>query len=95
MVQIIWLPRAIEDLNGIAAYIALDSPRYADLTTTRIIQKIEILQKFPSIGRVLPELQNETIRELIEGNFRIVYQVKSLERIEILTIHHSKRKLRI
>lgn len=48
---------------------------------------------FPHSGRVLPEQKDENIRELIEGNYRIVYKTISKKRIDILFIHHSKKAL--
>jgi plasmid stabilization system protein ParE len=45
----------------------------------------------PETGRIVPELENNEIRELIEGNYRIVYRVKAKDYVEILTVHHSSR----
>lgn len=42
-------------------------------------------------GRTLPEVDDETIRELIYKNYRIVYQV--LEKNQILTVFHSSKKV--
>jgi len=45
----------------------------------------------PESGRIVPELENSEIRELIEGNYRIVYRIKTMEYVEILTVHHTSR----
>jgi len=50
-----------------------------------------ILKTLPESGRVVPELGISQIRELIEGNYRIVYRLLSKELVEILTVHHSAR----
>ncbi|MFN6944275.1 MAG: type II toxin-antitoxin system RelE/ParE family toxin [Cytophagaceae bacterium] len=94
MVQIIWVKRAIQDLNEIAGYIAKDSPRYADLTIEKIFDKTQILKEYPEIGRVVPEINDTRIRELIEGRYRIIYEINNPEQIEILTVHHSSKLLK-
>jgi toxin ParE1/3/4 len=91
MVSIIWIQQAIDDLNQIAEYIAKDSPKYADLTVDKIFDKTQILKEFPQIGRIVPEIGKDNIRELIEGNYRILYEIINDEHIEILTVHHSAR----
>jgi len=45
----------------------------------------------PESGRIVPELENSEIRELFEGNYRIVYRIKTKDYIEILTVHHTSR----
>jgi plasmid stabilization system protein ParE len=47
----------------------------------------------PEIGRIVPEKNDRKIRELIEGNYRIIYQFESLDKVEILLVHHSSRPL--
>ncbi|WMJ72192.1 type II toxin-antitoxin system RelE/ParE family toxin [Cytophagaceae bacterium ABcell3] len=93
MVQIIWIKRAIQDLNDIAEYIAKDSPRYADLTIEKIFDKTQILKEYPEMGRVVPEINDNKIRELISGRYRIIYEIKNSELIEILTVNHSSKLL--
>ena len=93
MVKIIWSERSILDLEDIADYIAKDSVKYAKLTIEKIINQTTILEKQPLIGRIVPELNDKRIRELITGNYRIIYEHKKLF-VNILTVHHSKRDLR-
>lgn len=93
MVQIIWIKQAIIDLNNISEYIAKDSEKYADITVDRIVEKTQILKKLTKIGRIVPEINDPKIRELIEGNYRIIYEIKAPDVIEILTIHHSSKLL--
>ena len=93
MVQINWTFQAKDDLKAIAEYIKLDSARYAQLQIIKIKTRTQILKSFPQTGRIVPEIESEQIRELIEGNYRIIYKVISETRIDILTIHHSARDL--
>ena len=93
MVQINWTHQAKDDLKSIAEYIKLDSVRYAKLQVIKIKSKTHILKSHPNAGRTVPEIDNEKIRELIEGNYRIIYKVISNSQVDILTIHHSARDL--
>jgi len=90
MVQIIWSEQAIEELNSIYEFISQDSIRYAEITINRIMSIADRLEIFPLSGRIVPEINDETIREQIYGNYRVMYKVKTNE-IKILTVHHSAR----
>ena len=93
MVQINWTLQAIDDLRAIAEYIKLDSVRYAKLQIIKIKSRTQILKSFPQTGRIVPEIENDQIRELLDGSYRIIYKVKSDKHIDILTVHHSARDL--
>ena len=93
MVRIEWTLQAKDDLKSIAEYISKDSKKYARHQVFRIRQKTKVLDLQPFIGRMVPEINKESIRELIEGNYRIIYQVLDEKRIDILAIHHSARDL--
>jgi len=92
--QIIWSPQAIEDVEAIRAYVARDSPRYADLLVERLISVAEGLETDPLSGRVVPEVGDDTVREVIHGNYRIVYRVRP-DRVEIATVFHGARLFRL
>jgi toxin ParE1/3/4 len=93
MVKVIWTEFALEDLRLIHEYISKDSKIYADRFIEKIINRISQLENFPKSGRVVPEFEVEILRELIEGNYRIVYKINS-EHIGIVRIHHAARELR-
>lgn len=91
-VSIIWTEQALEDMDIIADYIAINSIHYAQITVTKLFDRTTILERFPKSGRIVPEINEENIRELIEGSYRILYEIKELNeaiRIEILGVHHS------
>lgn len=94
MARIIWTDRALTDIEAIADYIALDSVRYAKMVVQQLFKKTEILKTFPLSGRIVPELQNPNLRELLEGEFRIIYEIHEENTIFILTVHHTARLLR-
>ena len=92
MVEIKFTDQSIADLDDIAEYISRDSVYYARMQIQKLIKRINILEQFPTMGRIVPELQIKSVRELSEGNYRIIYRIVSKEIIHILTIHHSRRK---
>lgn len=91
MVKVNWTKQSINDIDHIAEFISKDSEKYAAIQTLRFFEAAKILEHQPEIGRIVPEINNQNIRELIEGNYRIIYRVKNLNVIDILTVHHSKR----
>ena len=93
MVKIVWTDLSVFELKEIYDYISCDSKRYAKNQVERIKQKTLILKSMPEIGRVVPELDKIEVRELIEGNYRIIYRIKTTDLVEIITIHHTSRDI--
>lgn len=93
MVKIIWTEFAVEDLKSIQGFISKDSKKYADRFIDKLIARTDQLEKNPNSGGVVPEFNVEAIRELIEGNYRIIYKVDQ-EFVAIVRIHHSARQLK-
>ena len=93
MVQINWTFQSKDDLKSIAEYISKDSKKYARLQILRIRQRTKILNSQIYSGKMVSEMDKQNIRELIEGNYRIIYLIINDERIDILTVHHSARDL--
>ena len=91
--KIIWTEKAVEKLEEYADYIALDKPIAAVKWAEKIQNSVNKLDEFPNIGREVPELKRPDIRELIEGEYRIIYRLES-NRIYILTVYHSKQLLK-
>ncbi len=89
---VIWSPRAIDDVDSIAAYIAEDSEAYAASVVREILSKARRLSEFPYVGRVVPEFDDVTIREVFVYSFRIIYQVE-LNKVTIAAVIHGKRLL--
>ncbi len=93
MVKLIWTEFAVEDLRLIHEYISRDSKRYADRFIEKLINRIDQPESFPKSGRVVPEFNLESIRELIEGNYRIIYKISTSE-VAIIRVHHAARQLK-
>lgn len=93
MVEIVWTELAVEDLRSIHEYISKDSKVYAERVVDKIISRVEQLENFPKSGRVVPEFENDTIREIIQSNYRIIYKISS-KQVSIVRIHHSAKLLK-
>ena len=94
MSRIVWTLQAVEDVEAIRDYIARDSPRYGKLVAERIVASVERLAEFPESGRVVPELQQESLREVLNGSYRIVYRLAGSD-VQVLTVFHGFRLLRL
>lgn len=90
--EIYWTRQSREDLRAIRAFIARDAPRTASAYVRRLRQSVGRLREFPYSGQVVPELQREEIREVIQGNYRIIYRVGDRQ-VDILTVYHGARLL--
>jgi len=90
--KIVWSPLAIDRASEIAEYISLDNPTAATIWIERVFEKVKTGSSSPEIGRKVPETNRREIRELIFGNYRIIYRIEK-SKISILTIRHSKQIL--
>ncbi|MBA2592744.1 MAG: type II toxin-antitoxin system RelE/ParE family toxin [Pseudomonadota bacterium] len=71
-----WAPHARRQLRHIHDYIAQDSQHYAKQVTQELVQKSMTLDALPRIGRVVPELNDKTVREVSLYSYRIIYQIQ-------------------
>ena len=93
MVKIRWVNSALDDLDEIAEYIALDKISAAKKLVQRIFSRVDLLSNSPESGRVPPELNNKNYREVIVGPCRIFYRVIN-DDVVILYVMRSERNLR-
>lgn len=91
MVKVRWTTKSIKQFEQIFDYIAGDSVTYAARFVSSLVKSGDSLNKMPLRGRVVPEFRDNTIREILYQNYRIVYRTNSIEDIEILTVIHSAR----
>jgi toxin ParE1/3/4 len=94
MVKIVWTEISIKDLKEIFDYIAEDSIRYATITVNKIYHRAQDIIDNPLSGKIVPEINEKKIRELIEGNYRIIYIIKTESQADVLRIYHSARLLK-
>ncbi|TKJ20226.1 MAG: hypothetical protein CEE42_14920 [Promethearchaeota archaeon Loki_b31] len=94
MVKIKWTNHALEELDDIANYISIDSPKYAQILVKQIYEMVGHLKQFPKLGRKVPEYGDPELREILYKTYRIIYLVKK-EHLEIISIIHGSRKLNL
>jgi addiction module RelE/StbE family toxin len=90
--RLLWTEPARDDLREIFRFIRQDNPVAARNLIRELRQKVERLARFPLSGRDVPELPDAGLREVIVGNYRVVYRVVS-NTVEILTVVHGRRKV--
>ena len=90
--KIVWSPLAVDRASEIARYIAQDKPSAAGKWINKVFTKVEQLKSSPEIGRIVPEISDNQFRELIYGNYRIIYRIEK-KQTSILTIRHGKQIL--
>ena len=77
---------AEDDLNEIVEYYFSLNEGYVDKVISEFEKNIMSLQKMPKMGRIVPELEKQGIlqyRELIQGYYRIIYEISE----DVVIIH--------
>jgi toxin ParE1/3/4 len=90
--KIIWSPEAVEDLIEIRNYIARDSESYAAGMVESVLESVDQLAEFPLMGRRVAEFDDDAIRELIVGPYRVIYRT-GRDSADIAAIVHGARDL--
>ena len=88
--KVFWTKHALTQLTDIYEYIAKDSKIYAKKVVDIITKSTANLEAYENLGRIVPEINKVNFREIIQGNYRIIYKIKS-NRIDILTIIHTSQ----
>ena len=91
-IEVKWSPEAIEDIDSIAEYIARDSEFYARSVVNEILSLGTKIAEEPLIGRIVPELDDENIRERFVYSYRVVYTIEDTV-ITVVAVIHGKRLL--
>ena len=85
MADVEWTLRAIADVQHISDYLARWSQGMAERRTAGITQAAESLADFPRLGRMIPAIDEDSFRQLVHRNYRIVYRVRG-EQVRILAV---------
>ncbi len=91
--KVIWSYEATDDLDALAEYIARDSSFYAAAFIQQVLDISRSLNIFSERGRIVPELGNPDIRELLIREYRLIYNIKQ-SRVVILALVHGARDLK-
>ena len=92
--KVIWSRQSLERLSEIEDFIARDSPERAGGFVDYLIERGNSVSRNPQIGRIVPEISNPSIREIIAKKYRIIYKVQQ-DTIEILTVFEGHMLLRL
>jgi len=93
MAKVVWTEPALQDIDKIAEYIALDKLDAAKRLVQKVFEATDKLEDFPKIGRKPPEIRKTKYRELVINPCRIFYREEK-EIVYILFVMRSERKLR-
>ena len=89
--KVIWSPLALSKLEAAATFIAFDKPLAAEKWVNDVFDRTELLGSQPEMGREVPELLGSSYREIVFGNYRIIYKIEN--NIKILTLRNSRQLL--
>lgn len=86
-----WTEAALADLRAAEAHIARHSTQYAASLIERIFARSGQLADFSHLGWMVPEHEDESLREVFEHPYRIIYRVLE-QQIDILAVVHASRQ---
>ena len=90
--KLVWTAPALEDLDELAAWFALESPTAASDLVLRALAAVERLVRFPASGRWVPELSGRVHREVIVAPLRLIYR---REKSSVLIVHVTRGEQRL
>ena len=92
--RVIWSPLALRRVAEIVDQMSSDRPATAVKWAEDLFDLVGRLRTFPDRGRIVPELGQPSIRELIYGDYRVVYKVEGAK-IGVLTVRHGRRQFEV
>ena len=90
--KVFWTDTALGHLTAVHDYVAQDAPIYARLLVDRLTSRSKQIGQFPHSGRAVPEYEDAQVREVLEGNYRVIYEVHP-DRVDVLAVIHGAREL--
>jgi len=90
--KVIFTPQSLDDLESIVTFIAKENPARARTFGNELIDRALATAAFPELGRVVPEIGETAVREIIHGAYRIIYEIfPDRETIYVLRFWHGAR----
>ena len=90
--KVILTPQSLADLEKIVTFIARDNPGRARTFGNELIDRALATAAFPELGRVVPEIGEPAVREIVHGAYRIIYEIfPGRETIYVLRFWHGAR----
>ncbi len=93
MASVSWTETAQNDLIEVYSFISAQSFAQADAVIDLIIEKVNVLERFPEMGKPVKELPERDYRELLIKTYRVIYRIEE-DFVYVLTVHHSARLLK-
>jgi len=94
MTRVIWSPRALDDLDAIEAYIAQDNATAARRVVAKIVHRAKRIELFPESGGFVEEDESHRYRQILQGNFRVIYRYEPTTNTAfVITVIHAARLL--
>ena len=90
--RIEWSDSARGDLEDLVRYISRDSAFYAQRFGEKVVLATRRLRDFPESGRMIPEVDDQTLREIIVQGYRVMYRLEA-DRVLILAVMHGSHDL--
>jgi plasmid stabilization system protein ParE len=90
--KVSWTHKGMQRLKQLHDYISYDQPDNALNYVDKITRRVDLLAMQPRSGKVVEKYRRDDIREIYEGDYRIIYRIL-VERIDILTVRHNSRLL--
>jgi toxin ParE1/3/4 len=92
--SLVWTRPALDGLLEITHHIMTDNPSAARAFADNIKAKVGRLRTFPESGRVVPEFPSSGLREVLIGDYRVIYRfLKPTQKVQVLAVHHGARSL--
>lgn len=88
MAQVIWTEPALDDLDDLAGYIAMDNPMAASRLVQKVVEYVGRLERFPHSGKKPAELPGTPYREIVVSPCRIFHRFDG----ETVFIVHAMRE---
>lgn len=94
MTTILWSPKSLRDLDGIEGYIAQHNPTAGRRLVQKIIGRTDRLVLFPNSGSFVEEDELRRYRQVLQGNYRVIYRYDSTTDVAtVITVIHAARLL--
>ena len=93
MAQIIWSNPAIEDLHQLREFYSRFSEGYADRLIDKLIAWADILINLPQGGRIASQFKDELTRELVSGDYSIIYRIQDADTVTISRLQNNSKPL--
>lgn len=93
MAQVVWSNPAIEDLHQLREFYTQFSEGYANRLIDKLIARVDILMNFPQSGRMAPQFSDGLTRELVSGDYSIIYRIQNADTVIISRIQNNSKPL--